>query len=68
METTTCNEHSGCLKAIETLEQSDKDQWEAIKKIQNRPPVWATAVISLLTFLLGCSATYTGVVLKLLGK
>jgi hypothetical protein len=51
----TCQEHSGFSEAIETLKQSDKDQWEAIKKIQNRPPVWATVVISLLTFLLGIS-------------
>ncbi|MBN1807186.1 MAG: hypothetical protein JW837_18210 [Sedimentisphaerales bacterium] len=55
MTATKCEEHSGLVKAIENLEDSDRDQWEAIKKIQNRLPVWATAVISLLTFLLGCS-------------
>lgn len=27
--------------------------WEAIDKLRNRPPVWATGVISLLTFLCG---------------
>jgi hypothetical protein len=50
-----CEEHSGCLKAISNLEKSDEKQWEAIKKIQNRPPVWVSMVIALLTFLLGCS-------------
>lgn len=40
-------------EAIETLKESDKDQWEAINKLRNRLPNWATVVISLLTFLLG---------------
>ena len=59
-----CEEHSGCITEIANLKLSDKEQWEAIKKIQNRPPVWATAVISLLTFLLGCSLTYAGLIAK----
>ena len=50
---TLCPQHSGLKKAIDTLEHSDSAQWEVIKKIQNRPPVWTMAVISLLTFLLG---------------
>jgi hypothetical protein len=53
-----CDEHSGCLSDIGALKESDKEQWVAIRKIQERPPVWATAVISLLTFLLGCSLTW----------
>ena len=60
-----CDEHSGCLKAIENLEKSDTQQWEAIKRIQSRPPVWATALISLLTFLFGCSVTYASLIAKL---
>lgn len=38
---------------IEALKVSDVKQWEAIDQIQNRLPVWATLVISLLTFLCG---------------
>ena len=63
--TEKCDEHSGCVAEIANLKQSDEKQWQAIKKIQNRPPIWATAVISLLTFLLGCSLTYAGLVSRL---
>ncbi len=40
----------------------------SIEKIKNRPPVWATAVISLLTFLLGCSVTYIGLLSRIAGR
>lgn len=55
-------------KAVETLECSDENQWKAIKELQKRPPVWATAVISLLSFLLGCSLTYAGLITRMAGK
>ena len=35
-----CDEHSGCIEAIETLKKSDGKQWEVIERIRNRPPVW----------------------------
>ena len=43
---------------IDALEKSDGEQWEVINQLRNRPPVWTTVAISLLTFLLGCSITY----------
>lgn len=46
------------------LEKSDSLLWTAIEKLQNRLPIWATAFISLLTFLLGCSVTYIAVLSK----
>jgi len=45
-------------EAIDTLKQSDKNQWLAIEKLQNRLPVWATLAISMLTFAIGCVTTY----------
>ena len=45
-------------EAIETLKESDKMQWEAIQKLQDRLPVWATLVFSILTFTIGCVTTY----------
>jgi len=39
------------------LEDSDKRQWEAIERIQNRLPSWATLLISVLTFFLGIAVT-----------
>ncbi len=55
-----CPEHSGCDARINNLENSEKEQWEAIDLIKNRLPGWATAVISLLHFLLGVAITYAG--------
>ena len=43
---------------IESLKDSDVRQWALIEKIQNRPPLWATTIMSFMTFLLGCSLTY----------
>ena len=57
-----CNHHSGVVADINNLKESDKGQFVMIEKIKNRPPVWATAAISLLTFLLGCSVTYAGII------
>ena len=57
------NEKSGCvlgatnLTKILTLEVESEKHEKAIHEIQKRPPVWATTVISLLSFLLGCSVT-----------
>lgn len=56
-EAPKCGEHE---VRLDHLEYENKEQWEAINHLRNRPPVWATVVISLLTFLLGCSLTYAG--------
>ena len=45
-------------EAIRALRHSDNEQWEAIRKLQNRLPIWATTLISVLTFALGCVSTY----------
>jgi len=44
--------------AIKTIKDSDERQWLAIEKLQSRLPIWATTIISLLTFFLGCTTTY----------
>ncbi|MBA7608067.1 hypothetical protein ES703_15242 [subsurface metagenome] len=56
-----------CAAGVDTrrrvieLEKNDEDQWDAINQLRNRLPVWATMIISLLTFLLGCSITYAAI-------
>ena len=45
-------------EAVDTLKKSDERQWEAIERLQNRLPVWATLVFSILTFAIGCVSTY----------
>lgn len=45
-------------KAIKTLEDETEKQWKAIERLQNRLPVWATMLFSILTFAIGCIMTY----------
>jgi len=59
-----CKAHSGIVQKLTGLENETKDQWTAINQLRNRLPVWATIVISLLTFLLGATATYAGLAVK----
>lgn len=59
-----CQAHSGIEQQLENLENDTKEQWTAINQLRNRLPVWATLVISLLTFLLGATATYAGLAVK----
>lgn len=56
MDDKVCSAHSGIAKEIENLQDSDVRQWQAIEKLQNRLPVWATILISVLTFFLGLTA------------
>jgi NO-binding membrane sensor protein with MHYT domain len=60
-----CSLHSGTSARIENLETSDKEQWAAIDRLQNRLPVWATLLISLLTFALGVALTYASLAVQL---
>jgi len=63
--------NGGCTKGVElqqrviSLEADDaenkevhSEMWSAIDKLRNRPPLWATAIISLLTFLCGVLGTW----------
>ena len=53
-----CDAHSGIVADITQLKKDTDEQWTAINQLRNRLPAWATIVISLLTFLLGCALTY----------
>jgi len=61
-----CKAHSGIEQKLKSLENDTKDQWTAINQLRNRLPAWATIVISLLTFLLGATATYAGLAVKVI--
>jgi hypothetical protein len=60
-----CRAHSGIEQNIKDLQEDSKEQWLAINQLRNRLPVWATVIISLLTFLLGATATYAGLAAKI---
>lgn len=53
--------HEEAIKALQEkageLHGVDEQQWTAINTIRNRLPLWATTVISLLTFLAGFLTT-----------
>lgn len=61
---TFCKEHSGVLARLVKVEDDTEKQWTVLDKLRNRLPNWATVVISLLTFLLGVTATYAGLAAK----
>jgi hypothetical protein len=59
-----CKEHTGHEQRIDNCEKTNDEQWKAINELRNRLPVWATVVISVLTFFLGGALTFAGLVSK----
>jgi len=39
---TKCNDHSGCANQIETNKENIVNIYERLRKVENRPPVWAS--------------------------
>jgi NO-binding membrane sensor protein with MHYT domain len=60
-----CSLHSGTVARLDNLETSDEKQWDAIARLQNRLPVWATLLISMLTFALGVTISYASFAIQL---
>lgn len=67
MENRICNQHSGLVQAIADVEKDTDKQWTEIDHIRNRPPVWCTAVIAILSGLLGSIITYAAFAVKIAG-
>lgn len=59
-----CNQHSMMLQMVKDVRGDTDKQWTEINKIKNRPPVWCTAVIALLSGLLGSVITYAALVVR----
>ena len=53
-----------CAAGVDTrrrvirLETDNEDQWNAINKLRDRLPVWATLLFSVISLLLGGALTY----------
>lgn len=60
-----CKGHSGIDERISKVEAETEKQWKVLDQLRNRLPVWATIVISLLTFLLGGAITYATFAVKM---
>jgi len=52
-----CAVGAGLKRDVAGLHESDERQWTAIDQLRNRLPLWATTVISLLTFCVGVLLT-----------
>lgn len=52
------HEHEGINEAIIHLKDSDLKQWEAIDKLRNRLPLWATFMIG------GLMSIVTGLIVR----
>lgn len=59
-----CKAHSGLLQMITDVKSDTSKQWDEINHIKNRPPVWCTAVIAILSGLLGSVLTYAALAVK----
>ncbi len=57
---------------VQRLEKDTTDQWDAINDLRRfmrkLVPVWVTIVISVLTFITGCSLTFAGMIIKFAGR
>ena len=66
--TEECKLHSGVMSDVKSLKDSDIMQWKAIERLQNRLPIWATAIISLLSAVTASALTYANLVTKASGS
>jgi hypothetical protein len=48
-----CDTHSGCVNQIETNKGNISTLFQAVEKIKNRPPVWATLAFSVALGVIG---------------
>ena len=60
-----CRAHSGIDSRVKNLEEDNTRQWDAIEKLQNRLPIWATFTFSALTFFLGAALTYAALAIQI---
>ncbi len=60
-----CPAHSGLVQKIEDVRDDTNKQWTEINHIKNRPPVWCTVVIAILSASLGSVLTYAALAVRI---
>lgn len=65
MNDEVCKQHSGLVQKIEDVKDDTGKQWTEINHIKNRPPVWCTVVIAVLSASLGSVLTYAALVVRI---
>ena len=57
---------------VDRLKADTEHQWKAIHELERfmrkLVPVWVTIVVSVLTFITGCSLTFAGMIIKFAGS
>ena len=66
-----CDQHSGHVEAIKNLQDSEKDLWEHVNKIEEAlpklVPVWVTITLTIMGAVTGAALTFAGMMLKFAG-
>ena len=65
MENEVCKSHSGLVQMVEDVRDDTGKQWTEINHIKNRPPVWCTVVIAVLSASLGSVLTYAALAVRI---
>lgn len=68
MDEKVCRQHSGLAQMILDVKDDTDKQWDEINHIKNRPPIWCTAVIAILSGLLGSILTYAALAVEFVGN
>ena len=65
VENEVCKQHSRLVQMVEDVREDTNKQWTEINRIKNRPPVWCTVVIALLSASLGSVLTYAALAVRI---
>jgi len=65
MNDEVCKHHSGLVQMIEDTKDDTDKQWSEINRIKNRPPVWCTVAIAILSASLGSVLTYAALAVRI---
>lgn len=60
-----CKEHSGILQMVKDVRDDTDKQWLEINRIKNRPPVWCTILMMVMSGFIGSILTYAALIGKL---
>jgi len=59
-----CKQHSRVIQMAEDNKHDNQLQWQELDKIKNRPPVWCTLVMMVMSGLMGSILTYAALIGK----
>ena len=65
MNNEACKQHGRLFQMVEDVRDDTNKQWTEINRIKNRPPVWCTVVIALLSASLGSILTYAALAVRI---